>query len=142
MSIRPRLEARVSAQERRQINLDARIEELAEDMAGSFKQLSEYFGKIEERFDKIETTMATKEDLAMMATKEDLAMMATKEDLATMATKEDLATMAMKIETTMATKDELATMATKDDLTTTETRILDAFKQMLTLISPQSPPSQ
>jgi septal ring factor EnvC (AmiA/AmiB activator) len=55
MSIHPRLEARVRAQERRQINLDARIEELAEDMEASFKQISAYLGKIEEHNDKVET---------------------------------------------------------------------------------------
>jgi uncharacterized protein involved in exopolysaccharide biosynthesis len=91
MSTHPRLEARVSAQERRQTNIEARIEELSEDITASFKQVSEYLGKIE-------TTMATKEDLAAMATKEDLAAM--------------------------------------------ENRILDAFKQMLTMINPQQPPSK
>ena len=66
LSTPPRLEARVSAQERRQSYLEARIEELSEDMqAGfkhlsrdmeaSFKQVSTYFGTIEERFDKVET---------------------------------------------------------------------------------------
>ena|SRR5216110_375338 len=75
MSTHPRIESRVSAQERRQLILDARIEELSEDMTASFKQLSEYLGKIEDRFDKIEATMATKEDLATMATKKELAAM-------------------------------------------------------------------
>ncbi len=70
MSTQPRLEARVSAQERRQINLDARVEEIAEDISTNFKQISrdieasfkqftEYLAKIEEqteeRFNKIET---------------------------------------------------------------------------------------
>ena len=143
MSTHPRIESRVSAQERRQLILDARIEELSEDMTASFKQLSEYLGKIEDRFDKIEATMATKEDLATMATKEDLAAMATKEDLATMATKEDLATMATKEDlATMATKEDLATMATKKELAAMENRILDSFKQLLAAINPQFPPSQ
>jgi chromosome segregation ATPase len=57
MSTHPRLEARVSAQERRQNNLDARIEELSEDMQASFKQLSTYLGKIEERFERVETNI-------------------------------------------------------------------------------------
>ena len=70
MSTYPRLEARVSALERRQINTDARVEEIAEDittnfkhlsrdMEASFKQLTEYLDKTEkqteERFNKIET---------------------------------------------------------------------------------------
>ncbi len=69
MSTYPRLEARVGAQERQQTILNARIEELADDMTGSFKQLSEYLGKIENRFDKIEATMGT------MATKGEMAAM-------------------------------------------------------------------
>src|SRR5579863_3298242 len=120
MSTYPPLEARVSALERRQIHLDARIEEVdittsfkhhSEDMTASFKQVSDYFIKTDERLDNIEAdittikaTMATKEDLTALETRI-LATMATKEDLATMATKEDLAT--------MATKEDLATMATK-----------------------------
>ena len=81
MSTHPRLESRVSVLERRQNTLEALIEELSEDtaagfkqvdarigglsedMTASFKQLSEYLGRIEDRFDKIEATMATKEDL-------------------------------------------------------------------------------
>ncbi len=104
MSTYPRLEARVSALERRQTNTETHIEEvtgeitasikqLSEDMEASFKQLSEYLIKTEEqteeRLNKIETAMATKEDIAAM-----------------------------------------------------ETRILDTFKQMLTLMNPQRPPSE
>ena len=77
MSTYPRLEARISAQERRQTILDARIEELSEDMTtsiqqlssdmkASFKQLADYqiqaerqidvrFSQVDTRFDKIET---------------------------------------------------------------------------------------
>jgi len=63
MSTHPRLEARMSVQERRQTNLEARVEELSEDISDGFKQISEYFGKIE-------ATMATKEDIASI--KEDI----------------------------------------------------------------------
>jgi chaperonin cofactor prefoldin len=52
---RPRIEARVSAQERRQIYLDARIEELSEDMAKNFKT-------IEEKIDHIEAEMVAMEE--------------------------------------------------------------------------------
>jgi hypothetical protein len=82
----PCIEARVSAQERRQLILDARVEELSEDVTASYKHLSEYLGRIEE-------------DLAKLATKDELAKLATKvEDRfskieATMATKEDLASL-------------------------------------------------
>ncbi len=67
----PRIEARVSAQERRQINTDARIEELAEDMMKSFGAQAVYQGRIEEKIDHIEAEMSTIK--ADMATKEDLA---------------------------------------------------------------------
>ena len=111
MNIYPRIEARISVQERRQVMLEARIEELSEDMIASFKQLSEHLGKIE-------TSIATKEDLAAMATKEDLV-----------AIKKDLA-------------DTKATMATKEDLAAMENRILNTFKQLLTVIDSQRPPSK
>lgn len=116
----PRIEARVSAQERRQLILEARLEALSEDTMASYKQISEYLGRIEDRFDKIEAKMATKEDLTRMATKEDLAKMATKEELATMATK----------------------MATKEDLAALEGRMLDAFKQLLVVVDTRFPPPQ
>lgn len=87
----PRLEARVSAQERLQTIAYARIEELSEDMNASFKQQAAYqvqleqkidarFDKVDARFDKvdarldkmdarfneIESKMATKEDMAAL----------------------------------------------------------------------------
>jgi uncharacterized protein Yka (UPF0111/DUF47 family) len=111
MSTQPRLEARVSALERRQLNLETRVEEVAGDLTtdfkefskdtrANFKQLAEYHGRTEHeiytRFDKIETTMATKEDINNIKT-------------------------------------EIAAM---------ETRILDAFKQLLATINSQRPPSE
>ncbi len=78
MSTHPaRLEARVSAQERQQVILNARIEELAQDINESFKQLADYqvkteqqiethFNQVEARLSQIEITMATKEDMAAM----------------------------------------------------------------------------
>jgi hypothetical protein len=80
----PGLEARLSAQERRQLHADARIEEIGAEMSESFKQLALH----------IDTTMASKEDLAAMEMRNQIA------------------------------------------LTAMETRILDAFKQLLTTISP------
>jgi hypothetical protein len=57
-------------QERMQTILHARIEELSEDMTASFKQQTAYQvqleQKIDARFDKIEATMATKEDIAAL----------------------------------------------------------------------------
>jgi chaperonin cofactor prefoldin len=110
MSTHPRIEARVSALERRQTNLETHVEELSDDlttsvkrlyddMTASFKQLVAYqihteqqidarFEKIENRLDKIEATMATKEDMTAM-----------------------------------------------------ESRILDAFQQLITTINQQNPPA-
>ena len=115
MNLYPRIESRLSALERQQAQTNARFEEVIEDMntnfkhittdiEASFKQFAEYsakveaederrFHKIEGRLDKIEITMATKEDLAVMATKEELRAM--------------------------------------------ETRILDAFQQLITTINRQ-----
>src|SRR5215472_13326165 len=79
----PRLQARTSALERMQNVLQARVEEVAQDMEASFRQLVDYHiqteRQLDARFDKIEATMATKEDLAALeakvATKEDLAVL-------------------------------------------------------------------
>ncbi len=84
MSTYPRIEARISALERRQTQLDARIEEvvedttvsfkqLSDDMTASFKQLSEYLVKTEEsteeRFNKIEADITNvKEDISDVKT--------------------------------------------------------------------------
>jgi hypothetical protein len=66
-----RIEARVSAQERRQLNIDARIEELAEDMTASFKAQAAYQVRIEAKVDHLEAEIGTMK--ADMATKEDIA---------------------------------------------------------------------
>ena len=147
----PRLEARVTAVERMQAilharieelsadtisgyvqlkdhqiqterRLDARIEELLHDMTASFKQLAEYQiqaeQKIDERFDKIE------EDVAVI-----------KGDVATV--KENMVAMEAK----MATKEGMAVLEgrLKGDMSSMETRILDAFKQLLTVIDSRLP---
>jgi len=114
MNLFPRLEARVSAQERRQLTIDARTEELSEDMTASFKQLSEYLGKIEDRFDKVEG------DLTVL-----------KADVATL--KGDVTTLKGDV------ADIKATMATKVDLAAMEDRILDTFNQLLATINLQRP---
>jgi hypothetical protein len=117
MSMYPRLESRVSAQERRQLIIDARIEELSEDMTVSFKQLSEYLGKIEDRFDKVEG------DISVL-----------KGDVATL--KGDVTTLKGDV------SDIKATMATKEDLAAMENRILDTFKQLLATINLRRPSSE
>jgi len=127
-----RLKARIGAQERLTALLYARVEELSQDMTASFKQLAEYQvafeQRIDARFDRIEATMATKEDIAAMATKEDIAAMATKEDIAALTTRID------SIEERMATKEDVAAMATKEDVAAMEERILDAFQQLVLVV--------
>ncbi len=131
MNIFPRLEARVSAQERRQLTVDARIEELSEDMTASFKQLSEYLGKIEDRFDKVEG------DITVL--KGDVATL--KGDVSTL--KGDVSTLKGDVSTLKGDVGGIkATMATKEDLAAMEDRILDTFKQLLVTINLQRPPLQ
>lgn len=132
MSTYPRLESRVSVLERRQITLEARVEELSEDttarfnqvdtrveglskdMTASFRQLVEYhiqtenqinthFNQVDARFDKIENRLD-------------------------------------RVENDVA--DIKANMATKEDLSTLENRILDAFKQLIVQVTQQRPPSE
>jgi uncharacterized coiled-coil protein SlyX len=86
--MQPRIESRISSLEKRATTIEANIEELssdtaenfrslrqdikhlADDIEASFKQSAEYQVKqeqmIEARFDKIEATMATKEDVAAL----------------------------------------------------------------------------
>ena len=71
MSTQPRIEARVSAQERRQINLDARIEELSEDTTASIRQLSNDMTTSFKQLAEYLTTLATKEDTSKI--KEDIS---------------------------------------------------------------------
>src|SRR5438094_132965 len=124
MSTYPRLEARVSALERQQTILNARIEEvtenmttsikhLSDDMTASFKQLVEYHIRTEEQID----TRFNQVDARFNKVENDIA-----DIRATMATKEDLEAVATDIRATMATKEDLAAM---------ENRILDTLKQML-----------
>jgi hypothetical protein len=79
------------------------IQDLKDDMEARFKQLVEYhistenqidtrFNRVETRLDKIEATMATKNDIVNMATKDDIAKIE-----ATMATKDDMALMENRI---------------------------------------------
>ena len=105
MSTYQRLEARVGALERRQINTDTRIEEvtgemttgfkqISDQMLASFKQAADYDSQIEKQIDAQFDQVNARLD---------------------------------KIETTMLAM---------------ETRILDAFKQQLTTMNPQRPPSE
>jgi hypothetical protein len=122
MNLYPRIESRLSALERQQAQTNARFEEVIEDMntnfkhittdiEASFKQFAEYSAKVEaedeRRFHKIEGRLDKIEGRLD------------------------------KIEITMATKEDLAVMATKEELRAMETRILDAFQQLITTINRQ-----
>lgn len=75
------------------------------------------FKKLNSRLDGVESTMATREDIADMATKSDIVNMATKDDIVNMATKDDIVNMATKEDLAgMASKEDLAGMATKEDM--------------------------
>jgi hypothetical protein len=96
----------------KRFNCIEETQEAHKEVLGQLVNLGESHTK---RFDQIEATMATKEDLKSMATKEDLKSMATKEDLKSMATKESLKS--------MATREDLKSMATREDLAALETRM-------------------
>jgi len=105
----PGIEARISVQERMITMLHGRIEELSQDIIASFQQLTKYQAAtehdLEARFDKIEASMATKQDIVSLGGRITAleGRMATKEDLASlgghMATKEDLASLGGRMAT-------------------------------------------
>lgn len=57
MSTYPRLEARISAQERQQVILNARIEELAEDVTANITQLSTKVEQLSDRVTQLSADM-------------------------------------------------------------------------------------
>jgi hypothetical protein len=86
-----------------QLILD-KLGELEKDV----QAMKDHLEKLNDRVTLIESTMATKADIANMATKDDIADMATKADIADMATKADIAN--------MATKADIADLATKAEV--------------------------
>ena len=125
MSTHPRLEARVTAQERRQLNLEAYIEELAEDTAVGIENLTASIKNLSD------TMTESFNQLAVYQIKTEKEIDARFNQIDTRFNQID--TRLDKVE---------ATMATKDDLAALENRILDAFKQLITTVNPQQPPSQ
>jgi polyhydroxyalkanoate synthesis regulator phasin len=118
MSIQPpRIEARVSAQERLQTILHARIEELSEDMLSSFGAQAVYQGRIEQKIDALQEDMS--------AVKKDMSAMATKEDVATF--KGDITALENRMQ---------------GSIDALEKRVLDAFQQLLTMIDQRLPPQK
>lgn len=64
------------------LHFDAKIEQVVSREVGSLAAMTaKEFRRIDARFEAIESTMATKEDIKDMATKEDIRDMATKSDM-------------------------------------------------------------
>jgi hypothetical protein len=135
------LEARVSAEEHMQTTLHVRVEELSRDMTASFRQLADYQiqteRKIEARFDKIETDIATiKEDMVAMESRIGADIAIIKEDISTV--KKDMVAMESRI------KEEMVAMESrmKEEMVAMESRIMDAFKHLVATIDLRLPSPQ
>jgi chromosome segregation ATPase len=149
MSTHPRLEARVSAVERRQTHLEAHVEELATDLTASvkflsndlqasFDQLVQYhiqtenqidtrFNQVDARFNRMDTRF-NQVDTRFNKIEEELTAVRTE-------LKDDIA--AVKTEL----KDDIAAVRTelKDDMAAMESRILDALKQFIAVVDSRLP---
>jgi hypothetical protein len=136
-----RLEARVSALERRELNLEVHVEEISNDVTTSFKQLSDdMIAGVKRLADDM--TASFKQQVAYeIETEKQIDTRFNKIEADIAEIKGDVA----NIKAIMATKYELAevkaTMATKEDLAAAESRILDAFKQLLVTVNAQHPAS-
>jgi|SRR5579859_2527196 len=108
------LEAKLSIQEHMQTILRGRIEELSRDLTDSFRKLAEYHIQTEAKLDERFDKIDERFDKvdARIAT----------------------------IEANMATKEDIA--AIKVDMSAMERRMLDAFKQVITVIDSRLPPLQ
>lgn len=141
MSTYPRLESRVSVLERRQIALEARVEELCEDTTASLKQIDTRLNQVEVRVEGLSKDMtASFKQLVEyhIQTENQIDTRFNQVDVRF----DKIENRFDKIEATMATKEDLAGMATKEDLSALENRILDAFKQLIVQVTQQRPPSE
>ena len=135
MSQLPRLESRIGAQERIATFLNARIEELSQDMTASFKQQVNYqidfehktdahFNEIDARFNKVDARL-DKVDARLDKIE------------ANMATKSDMIALESRVDA------RIVALETRVDarIVALETRMLDAFKQLIATIDVRLPPS-
>lgn len=123
MITHPRLASRVSVLERRQNTLEALIEELSEDVTARFTQ-------VDTRIEGLSKDMtASFKQLVEYHIQ-------TERQLDTRFNQVDARF--DKVEATIKT--EIASV--KNDMTAMENRILDAFKQVITVVNPQRPPSE
>ena len=142
----PPIEARVSAQERMQTILHARIEELAQDMAASFKQQVEYQiyfeQKVDARFDKLDSRINTFEQkVDARFDKLDSRVGSIESKVNTIDSRVG------SIESRVGSIDSRVTaieakMATKEDIAALEKRMIDIFQQLLTAINQQLHPPE
>jgi len=129
----PGLEARMSAQERLQTILHARIEEVSQDMNTNFRQLVEYQRQnkreMEARFDKSDAFMkAIAQDVHDSFKQQGEYQLEFEQKTDARFDKIDTRLDAIEtrldtIEVRMATKDDIANMATKDDIASIEARM-------------------
>jgi len=134
----PRLEARVSAQERRQIMLDARVEELSQDITTISRQQA--------NCQSLEAKIGAQERMQTIlhARIEELSqdMIASFRQQAEyqIQTERKIDARFDKVEVRISAIE--ANMATKEDIAAMEGRMLDAFKQLLAVIDSRLPPPQ
>ena len=113
------------------------IQDVKDDMNGSFKQQVAYqikteqeidarFNKVDARFDQVDARFSQVD-----ARFDQVDARLDQVDVRFNKVEARLD----KIEATMATKEDLAAMATKEDLVAMENRILNAFQQLMTMIN-------
>lgn len=152
----PGIEARIGAQERMSAMLYARIEELSQDMTASFQQEAKYhaatdreldirFRHIDARLDRLETTTATKEDIASFEgrLREDMISLEghLKDDMISLGghLREDMISLEGHLKDDMISlegrlKGEIVSLEgrLKDDMTSLEGRLKEGFKEDMT----------
>src|SRR5579875_1358876 len=106
-------DGRIREQENQSTRLDKKIDNLIDDMHDSFKQISGYFGVLEQQIDEVRANLAEVKTEMTAMEKRIRSEMATKQDIAEiraeMATRQDIA----EIRTEMATRQDIADTKTE-----------------------------
>jgi len=127
-------DGRIREQENQSTRLDKKIDNLIDDMHDSFKQISGYFGVLEQQIDEVRANLAEVKTEMTAMEKRIRSEMATKQDIAEiraeMATRQDIA----EIRTEMATRQDIteirAEMATRQDIADTKTEIAEIERHL------------
>jgi len=125
--------------ERRQIALEARVEELAEDTTASCKQIDTRFNQVNACVGELsrDMTASFKQLVEYHIQQENqIDTRFNQVDVRFDKVEKDIA----EIKATMATKEDIATI--KNNMAVMENRILDAFQQLIVQVSQQRPPSE